>query len=149
MDLNMVDTQGDHFIHLVVSEAYKFPLESVKFLTGLGSRINGRTKLGQTILHRCISEWQDEMTSLLCSTENQICFDNRDREHNVSSDRGTGDSCSMEKNLYDLLSLPDIDPNAMDKFGYTPLSFAIHEGLDRIVAILFACQGVRGTACRS
>jgi ankyrin repeat protein len=27
----------------------------------------------------------------------------------------------------------------MDKFGYTPLSFAIHEGLDRVVAILLMC----------
>lgn len=136
MDLNVVDTQGDHFIHLVVPEVGKFPLESVKFLTGLGLSINGRTQFGQTLLRRCISEWQDEMSSLL---EDQIYFDDQDGEDNVSSNTGTGERCSTERTIYDLLSFPGIDPNVMDVFGYTPLSFAIHEGLDRAVAILLAC----------
>lgn len=139
MDLNVVDTRGDHFIHLVVPELGKFPLESVKFLTGLGLSINGRTQFGQTLLLRCISEWQDEMSNLLCSAEDQINFDDQDGEDNVSPDTGTGEHFSTERTLYDLLSFPGIDPNVMDVFGYTPLSFAIHEGLDRAVAVLLAC----------
>jgi ankyrin repeat protein len=139
MDLNVADMLGDHFIHLVVPEVSKFPLESVKFLTGLGLNINGRTRFGQTLLQRCIAEWQDEMSSLLHSAEDQIYFDDQDGEDNVSSDTGTGEHCSTERTLYDLLSFPGIDPNAMDDFGYTPLSFAIHQGLDRVVAILLTC----------
>jgi ankyrin repeat protein len=139
MDLNVADARGDHFIHLIVPEVRggKFPLESVKFLTGLSLSINGRNQFGQTLLHRCISEWQDEMSSL---AEDQIYFDDQDGElDNVSSDTGTGQHYSTERTLYDLLSFPGIDPNVMNVFGYTPLSFAIHEGLDRAVAILLAC----------
>ncbi|KAK4108082.1 hypothetical protein N656DRAFT_452244 [Canariomyces notabilis] len=57
LDLNVTNERGDHFIRIVVAEIRRFPLNRVQFLTGLGLDINGRTRFGQTLLHRCIQEW--------------------------------------------------------------------------------------------
>jgi len=65
-NLNVIDAySGDHFIHIVVADIRQFPLDILKSTTGLGLDINGRTRFGQTLLHRCIKDWQDENTSIL------------------------------------------------------------------------------------
>lgn len=138
MDLNVVDRQGNHFIHTVVPDPAKFPLESVKYLTGLGLSINGRTRYGQTLLHLCLSEFQNASFTLFEFGDDHTCFDGQDGADNVSSGPGPGYHFSTERTLNDLLSFPDIDPNVIDVFGDSPLSFAVHEGSDRAVAILLA-----------
>jgi ankyrin repeat protein len=125
LDLNVTDGHGDHFIHIVVTDIRRFPLDRVKFLTGLGLDINGRTRFGQTLLHRCIREWQDEQDSFL-------------QEKSENLGKAIRKPSISERTLHDLLSFPGVDPNAMDVFGYTPLSFAIYEGLDKVVAILLS-----------
>lgn len=140
LDLNVYDGRGDHFIHVVVPEIRKFPLQSVKYVTHLGLNINGRTRFGQTLLHRCVSGWQDEMDDLLRLSEDRLPLSPQNPARSANPDQYPSGCCSTETALCNLLLLPGVDANAMDAFGYTPLSFAIHQGLERPASIILACQ---------
>lgn len=127
LGLNVTDIHRDHFIHTVVTNIRKLPVDSLRYLTALGLDINGQTRFKQTLLHRCIAEWKNEQ------------FDSQTgKESDLNPGKAVDGPLASEKSLYALLSFPGVDPNVVDVFGYSPLSFAIFEGLDKVVEILLS-----------
>lgn len=101
LSLNITDTYGDHFIHVVVTNMRKLPLEAMRFLTSLGLDINGRTRFRQALLHRCIREWQGEQDLAIL------------REESGETQKGTTEPFASEKALSEILSFPGVGPDVV------------------------------------
>jgi hypothetical protein len=67
--------------------------------TSLGSSINSRTRFGQTLLRRYLSQWQFEMLTLFDTTHDQTYFNGQNGADDVSSGLGLGEYVSMERTL--------------------------------------------------
>ena len=133
VDLNVHDGCQNHIIHTIVSNISKLDWSHLRYCLELGIDINGKSRYGQTLLHRCLTEWQGRLSDAFESED--VLADCSDMPHD-------------ERVFRMLLSLPGINVNVMDNFGHTPLTFAIYEGLMAPVDILLRDKRIdvsRGT----
>jgi ankyrin repeat protein len=143
MDLNVYDDNGDHFIHHASNGPNGIAMdgESLRWLVDLGVDLNGRTHLGQTLLHKCLIVWHDA----LCHPDMDDRISTAVLSEIITNDAGTPkrpfeialnsakDTCKW------LLSCPTIDLNATDKFWFSPLSYAMYWGMTDAMNMLLAC----------
>jgi ankyrin repeat protein len=146
ISINVKNTDGDHIIHHIVDDNPRFPSDLLYWLvkeTGLD--INGRTCVGQSILHRYITKWHDCLWDLELHGENENpASSERNALSFIGANLGdTGSNSyaleSIEKACTELLSYPQIDTNVLDVFGFTPLSYAIYWGITAAIKLLLAC----------
>lgn len=143
MDLNVLDDHGDHIIHHICNGPNGLAVDEkdLRRLVGLGLDLNGRTQMGQTLLHKCLEIWHDALChpDLDIGTEADIlaktfqkAADTPKRPFEVALSLAK-DTCKR------LLLYPTIDLNATDKFWFSPLSYAIYWGLTDAMNMLLAC----------
>ncbi|KAH6893443.1 ankyrin repeat-containing domain protein [Thelonectria olida] len=124
-DMNQVDSQGAHIVHIAVQYIKEMVFEDVDFLLSLGADINGRDAHGQTLLHRlAINEELDGIRQWMTKSHVDINAQNSKGETALHAAVRTEDPVVDILDI--LLASPQIDVNITDHEGLTPLCLAIH-----------------------
>lgn len=142
VNLNVFNDTGNHLIHHIVSQKKPFPLEMVRPLIDHGLDVNGRSSLQQTVLFKYIIEWHDRLGRLGSgdSSSLQEALGTLGLSEYIAAEDDEGSIDFIPKSCADLLSFPDIDINAEDAYGFTPLSYTVHWGMTAGTVLLQSCS---------
>lgn len=144
MNLNVFDDNGDHFIHHVYENSKDTTGKdaTIRWLVDLGVDLNGRTHLGQSILHKCLITWHDALSGSLSTPdiasggaprELLEMINGNPRKPLEAAVDSARDACKR------LLAYPSIDLNVIDKYWFSPLSYTIYWGMKDAMDMLIAC----------